>query len=495
MTPGAASDPAHPRTLGDYAILRLLGRGGMGTVYEAEERLSRRRVALKILHHELAQTERGRRQFVTEMAILANLDDPHIVRCLHCTEIDGQLVMVLEYLHGRTLRELLAERGRFAWQDVVRFARQIASALQVAHANRPSVIHRDLKPENVMCLADGRLKVMDFGIAKLVQTMVGTTTSPIGTLQYMSPEQIDAQPLDGRSDLYALGLVMWELLVGRPPFESESPRILLEKLCTEPAPPLPNEVRSGLPPGLEQLLSLLLEKHPSRRPPTAAEVLVRLDSLALPQAPLSPLPPQPAPVQTFNRPAPQRQPAHFDTVAIVEQAARKPALPSWLVPTALACVALVIVVVGALLIGPRFFSSPAPESTAASVVPSAAPIAAPTNAGACEAQASRWQGAWRLRTEATRAVKSSWVGATSLYELDLEVDGCRLRGSGNKFTEQKLIWTFTATGTVAADGTAEIHYVANGRNIAGTWSITQGGAGSWESDAGDVAGTLTALRR
>jgi tRNA A-37 threonylcarbamoyl transferase component Bud32 len=494
----AASDPAHPQALGDYIILRLLGRGGMGTVYEAQERLSRRRVALKVLHHELAQTERGRQQFITEMAILANLDDPHIVRCLHCTEIDGQLVMVLEYLDGRTLRELLVEHGRLSWQTVVRFAWQIAAALHVAHGHRPSIVHRDLKPENVMVLSDGRVKVMDFGIAKILQTMIGTTTSPIGTLQYMSPEQIDAQPLDGRSDLYALGLVMWELLAGRPPFQSESPRILLEKLCAEPVPPLPNEVRSGLPPGLEQLLVLLLEKHPSRRPPSAAEVLARLDglrlALAAPAGPPVPIQP-PAVIQptaTPNRPMPAPLPVQYNTVEIVARAAaQQHAQPPWLVPAVIAGVALVVVGVGALLIGPRFFRAPAPEATNASVVPSGLPVASPT-AAACEAQAPRWQGKWRIATEATRANKASWLGATSIYELELDVDGCRLRGSGSKFTNNKLIWTFSATGSVSADGTAELHYAANGRQVEGTWSISPQGAGTWESDAGDVAGRLTA---
>ncbi len=265
------------RKIGDFLIRRLIGEGGMGKVYEAEERLSKRRVALKILRTELARSEQGRRQFVTEMGILARLDDPHVVRCLHCTEFEGQLVMALEYLEGQTLREQLNQHGALAWEQAVDIAWQIASALRAAHASEPAIIHRDLKPENVMLLADGRVKVMDFGIAKIVQAAGGATTHSVGTLQYMSPEQVDAQPLDPRSDLFALGLVLWEMLAGHPPFEAESPRILLDRLCTAPTPELPEHARRGLPRGITSLLARLLEKRPDDRPASADEVVEVLE--------------------------------------------------------------------------------------------------------------------------------------------------------------------------------------------------------------------------
>lgn len=270
------------RRIGDFLVRRLIGEGGMGKVYEAEERLSKRRVALKVLHRELARSEAGRRSFVNEMAILASLDDPHVVRCLHCTEVDGELVMALEYLEGETLRERMNREGALAWDTVVAIASQIAAALDAAHGNEQPIIHRDLKPENVMLVGQQqqggvRVKVMDFGIAKVMQAVAGNTTHSVGTLQYMSPEQIDAHPLSPRSDLYALGLVMWELLAGHPPFAAESPRVLLDKLCTEPAPPLPAEARRGLPRGVEQLVDQLLEKDPGDRPADAAEVCDRLE--------------------------------------------------------------------------------------------------------------------------------------------------------------------------------------------------------------------------
>ncbi len=262
--------------IGDYRIRRLVGQGGMGKVYEAEERLSKRRVALKVLHPELAKSEEGRRLFLNEMEILAGLDDPRLVRSLSSFEADGQLVMVLEFLDGQTLREVL-ESARVPITEAVRIVLAIASALVAAHGQSPPVIHRDLKPENVMLCHDGKVKVMDFGIAKALTAVQKTHTQTVGTLAYMSPEQIDARPAEPRSDLYALGLVFYELVTGKPPFSSASPRELLNLQCTAAPPPLEPDVRRGVPKTLERLLFQLLEKEPSKRPASAAAVVDMLE--------------------------------------------------------------------------------------------------------------------------------------------------------------------------------------------------------------------------
>ncbi|MBX3202305.1 MAG: protein kinase [Labilithrix sp.] len=271
--------------IGEYLVRRLIGEGGMGKVYEAEERLSKRRVALKVLRPELTRHEDGRRLFLNEMQILAHLEHPNLVRSLASMETDGQLVMVLEYLHGRTLRQELTRRGALSWQEALEHVARIAEALTVAHEQEPSIVHRDLKPENVMLtVAEGDaedaapvgLKVMDFGIAKVLEGMHGTNTQSIGTLQYMSPEQIDARTIDARSDLYALGLMFYEMLSGEPPFSSASPRELLNLQCTAPAPPLDEEVRRGLPRGVEDMLFAMLEKKPEDRPSSAREIAERL---------------------------------------------------------------------------------------------------------------------------------------------------------------------------------------------------------------------------
>ena len=265
------------QTLGEYRILRQVGEGGMGKVFEAEERLSGRRVALKVLRPELARSAPGRRLFENEMAILAGLDHPNVVRCLCCTEIEGELVMALELLEGRTLRELVSREGALDWVRAVGLVQQMARALSAAHEHEPVIVHRDLKPENVMVTDDARVKVMDFGVAKMLAALGNASTHSVGTLAYMSPEQIDAGPVDACSDLYALGLVFYELLAGRPPFQSSSPRELLNLQCTAAPPPLPESVRRGLPRGVERLLFALLEKRPENRPGSAADVLHELE--------------------------------------------------------------------------------------------------------------------------------------------------------------------------------------------------------------------------
>ncbi len=271
--------------IGEYLVRRLIGEGGMGKVYEAEERLSKRRVALKVLRPELTRHEQGRRLFLNEMQILAHLEHPNLVRSLASMEADGQLVMVLEYLNGRTLRQELTRRGALPWQEALEHVVRIADALTVAHEQEPPIVHRDLKPENVMLtVAEGGgadapptgLKVMDFGIAKVLEGMHGTNTQSIGTLQYMSPEQIDARTIDARSDLYSLGLIFYEMLAGEPPFSSASPRELLNLQCTAPAPPLDEEVRRGLPRGVEDMLFAMLEKKAEERPSSAHDVSERL---------------------------------------------------------------------------------------------------------------------------------------------------------------------------------------------------------------------------
>jgi serine/threonine-protein kinase len=262
--------------IGEYEVRRMVGEGGMGKVYEAEERLSKRRVALKVLRPELTKTEEGRRLFLNEMQILAHLEHPNVVRSLATCEVDGQLVMALEFLEGRTLREELVEVGRLPWPEAVRVVVAIGEGLAAAHAHDPPIVHRDLKPENVMRIEGGQVKVMDFGVAKVLAQAQATNTQSVGTLQYMSPEQIDARSIDARSDLYSLGLVLYECLAGAPPFRSASARELLNMQCTAPAPELPEEVRSTLPGGIEEILFKMLEKSADARPADAAEVLAKL---------------------------------------------------------------------------------------------------------------------------------------------------------------------------------------------------------------------------
>ena len=374
--------------IGEYLVRRLIGEGGMGKVYEAEERLSKRRVALKVLRPELTRHEDGRRLFLNEMQILAHLEHPNLVRSLASMETDGQLVMVLEYLNGRTLRQELTRRGALPWQEALEHVVRIAEALTVAHEQEPSIVHRDLKPENVMLtVAEGAgddappagLKVMDFGIAKVLEGMHGTNTQSIGTLQYMSPEQIDARTIDARSDLYSLGLMFYEMISGEPPFSSASPRELLNLQCTAPAPPLDEEVRRGLPRGVEDMLFAMLEKKPEDRPSSAREVTERLSLFRAAATGASSTPARPsrsrassgsgdeprvsAPPPTprmANAPeraadvrgssdtkpsssdAPKKERPRTDTIALVEaNASKSREVPTWLAVVAIVALSLV----------------------------------------------------------------------------------------------------------------------------------------------------------
>jgi serine/threonine-protein kinase len=259
--------------IGEYLVSRLVGEGGMGRVYEAEERLTKRRVALKVLKPELVKEEDGRRMFVSEMQILASLEHANVVRSLASLEHEGQLVLVLEYLEGKTLRAILNERD-MSWSEAVDVAAQIASALSAAHGQETPIVHRDLKPENVMVLPDGTVKVMDFGIAKVLEHAHGKSTQSLGTLQYMSPEQIDARAIDGRTDLYALGLLLYEMIAGEPPFQSASPRELLNLQCTAEPPAFSEEIEA--PAGVCELVFQLLAKTPEDRPQNAEDVLAAL---------------------------------------------------------------------------------------------------------------------------------------------------------------------------------------------------------------------------
>ncbi|MBK6518658.1 MAG: serine/threonine protein kinase [Polyangiaceae bacterium] len=365
-----ASSPRGPARIGDYDVVRTLGEGGMGVVYEAEERLTGRRVALKVLNAAFADREEGRRRFITEMKILAAIEHPNIVRCLSAFETEGQLVMTLELLSGRTLREELEARGRLPLARSLHVAAAITSALVAAHERSSPVIHRDLKPENVMLLRDDTVKVMDFGIAKVQGDDQRRTqaTQLVGTVRYMSPEQIDGRPVTAASDLYALGIVVYEMLAGRPPFDGSSLRELLRKQCEAPPPPLPDEVLDEVPAAVSGLLSRLLAKDSSARPSSAREVLAVLAPLLDATGPgrTEPGPTGAAPAApTPTSGAAQGGKSGLDTIALVDRfEGKKSPTRRWAFAGA-GALALAAAVIGAGVYS-RGASTPASKSAKAS---------------------------------------------------------------------------------------------------------------------------------
>ena len=236
-----------------YVIERELGRGGMATVYLAHDLKHDRRVALKVLHPELAATL-GPERFLREIRTTARLDHPHILPVHDSGETHGQLWYTMPYVEGESLRDRLRREVQLPVEEAVRLTREVADALDYAH--RHGLVHRDVKPENIL-LSDGHARVADFGVARALDAAGGSqlteTGMSVGTPAYMSPEQASAGQMDGRSDIYALGCVLYEMLAGEPPFTGLTPQAILAKRVLEPVPHV-RTLREGVPEPLEQAI-------------------------------------------------------------------------------------------------------------------------------------------------------------------------------------------------------------------------------------------------
>ncbi len=287
-----ARDPYVGRVIaGRYQIERKLNQGGMGAVYLAIQRPLDRPVALKVLLRRHDDDKTAALRFEKEARAVSRLAHPHVVT-LHdfgSTEA-GELYIAMEYLQGQSLRELLDAAGALAWDRSLHVMRGVAAALVAAHG--AGIVHRDLKPENVMLVErSGDVdfpKVLDFGLARSIQS---DDKAPItqrdvipGTPAYMSPERASGVADDPRSDLYSLGAMWFELLTGRPPFEGESSiKVILRHIHETPMAPSQRTPGAHIPQALDLLVLSLLEKHPDRRPASAAELLEHIDALARPQ--------------------------------------------------------------------------------------------------------------------------------------------------------------------------------------------------------------------
>ncbi|MBC7842637.1 MAG: protein kinase [Gemmatimonadaceae bacterium] len=263
--------------LGNYRVVSRLGEGGMGTVYRAVDTMLDRDVALKVLRPELARQAALVERFRAEAVALARLRHEHIAALYGLDRQGEEFVMVMEYVSGETLESRLAREGTMNWQQAVPIMRGVLEAL--GHAHVRGVVHRDIKPANVMVDGDGTVKVMDFGIARLMgenrQTRAGVA---IGTPSYMAPEQLRGEDVDGRTDLYAAGALLFELLTGRVAFQADSDYSLMMQQLNEP-PPAPSTITGEVPRALDAAVARAMAKKPEQRFATAGEFSKALDEI------------------------------------------------------------------------------------------------------------------------------------------------------------------------------------------------------------------------
>jgi len=270
------------RRLGDYQILRRLGRGAMAEVYLAEQITLGRQVALKILKRELAADDNYIKRFQNEARAAAALVHANIVQIYEVGCLEGHYYIAQEYVPGQNLRDLLARRGTPDIPKALSILRQTAAAL--TKAADQGIVHRDIKPENILVTREGEVKVADFGLARIITkdqaaslnlTQIGVT---MGTPLYMSPEQVEGRPLDSRSDLYSLGVTMFHLLSGQPPFRGDNAlSVAVQHLQT--APERLENLRPDLPAGMCRVVHKLLAKDPAERYPTPRDLLLELRAL------------------------------------------------------------------------------------------------------------------------------------------------------------------------------------------------------------------------
>ena len=260
-----------------YEILQILGEGGMGAVYRARDREVNRIVALKVIRPELTGNSAILDRFKQELVLSHQVTHKNVVRIYDMGDADGIKFITMEYIEGQDLRSLIAQQKVFQPEEAVEMMRQVCRALEAAHA--VGVIHRDLKPQNIMRDKQGRVVVMDFGLARLLDSDGGMTQTGaiVGTMEYMSPEQGLGKPLDERSDLFAVGLIFYELLTGKMPYKADSALASLVKRTHERAVPVSDESAS-IPRALSDIVGKCLEPKVQDRYQHVGEILTDLEA-------------------------------------------------------------------------------------------------------------------------------------------------------------------------------------------------------------------------
>lgn len=267
---------------GRYEITELIGVGGMADVYKAIDVMENRTVAVKILKDEFSSSEEFLRRFRNESKAIALLSHPNIVKIYDVGFTDEIQFIVMEYIDGITLKEFIDQQGVLRWKDALHFVTQILRALQ--HAHDKGIVHRDIKPQNIMLFSDGTIKVMDFGIARFAR-IDGKTLSDktIGSVHYISPEQARGDMTDERSDIYSVGVMLYEMLTGRKPFDGDNPVAIALKHMEENAVS-PRDIMPSIPEALEEIVIHAMDREPARRYQSAAEMIKDIDRFKVDQS-------------------------------------------------------------------------------------------------------------------------------------------------------------------------------------------------------------------
>ena len=254
-----------------YRIVRIIGVGGMAVVFEAVDTVMKRTVAVKMLKEEIAGDAQAVKRFINESRAVSMLSHPNIVSIYDVSVRDDLKYIVMERVDGITLKNYMNSRGPLPPKEIMNYTAQILRALD--HAHSKGIIHRDIKPQNIMLLKNGKIKVTDFGIAKLPNAETVTMTDKaIGTVYYISPEQASGKKIDPRSDIYSLGVVMYEMATGKLPFVADSPvSVALMQVNNQPRPP--REILPSVPPGVEAMILTAMEKDPDKRFQSASVML------------------------------------------------------------------------------------------------------------------------------------------------------------------------------------------------------------------------------
>ncbi|GIT80077.1 serine/threonine protein kinase [Leifsonia sp. LS1] len=268
------TDPLIGRLIdGRYQVRSRIARGGMATVYLATDLRLERRVAIKVMHGHLADDSTFKSRFVQEARSAARLAHPNVVNVFDQGQDSDMAYLVMEYLPGITLRDLLKDYGKLTPEQTIDIMEAVLSGLAAAH--KAGIVHRDLKPENVLLADDGRIKIGDFGLARAASANTATGQALLGTIAYLSPELVTRGVADARSDIYALGIMMFEMLTGEQPFQGEQPMQIAYQHAND-AVPAPSSKNQAVPAELDELVLWATEKDPDRRPADAREMLDRL---------------------------------------------------------------------------------------------------------------------------------------------------------------------------------------------------------------------------